>query len=94
MYVNEQILSNGRYKSIEHRGLVHKDRSRMSWAVFCSPPLDVVVSPRRELIDEEHPPLYQGFSYGEYSAKFRKKGLDGKGHVHQAKQQNSSISKS
>ena len=83
-------MSNGRYKSIEHRSMVHKDRSRMSLAVFCAPPYDVVVSPRRELIDKEHPPLYQGASYGDYATKFFKKGLDGKGHVHQAKQQYSS----
>ena len=86
----EQILSNGKYSSIEHRSLVHKDRSRMSWAGFCVPPTDVVIAPRRELIDEvDHPPLYQQASFGDYLTKFCKKGLDGKNHVHQAKHQNS-----
>eukprot|EP00253_Pinus_taeda_P014777 PITA_14777 len=89
-----EILSNGKYKSIEHRGMVHKERSRMSWAVFCSPPRDVVVSPRTELIDKQHSPLYQGASYGEYLMKFFKKGLDGKGHIQDAKQQHSVVSKS
>lgn len=89
-----EILSNGKFKSIEHRGVVHKDRSRMSWAVFCSPPRDVLVSPKRELIDEQHPPLYQGAAYGEYLTKFFKKGLDGKGHIHDAKQQDSLVSNS
>lgn len=89
-----EILSNGRYKSIEHRSRVHKDRSRLSVAMFCSPPRDVVVSPRRELIDAEHPPLYQGVSYGEYVRKFFKKGFVGKGLVHQAKQQHLSLSNS
>lgn len=82
-----EILSNGKYSSVEHRSVVHKDRSRMSWAAFCGPPRDVVIAPRRELIDDDHPPLYQQASFGEYLSKFFKKGLDGKGHVHQAKQQ-------
>jgi len=86
-----EILSNGKYSSIEHRSVVHKDLSRMSWAVFCAPPLDMVISPRRELIDDHHPPLYQQASFGEYLTKFFKKGLDGKGHVHEAKQQNQSL---
>eukprot|EP00253_Pinus_taeda_P015734 PITA_15734 len=83
-----EILSNGKYRSVEHRSVVHKDRSRMSWAVFCTPPFDALISPRRELIDDRHPPLYQQIPYGEYLMKFFKKGLDGKGHVHGAKQQN------
>lgn len=85
--VDEQILSNGKYKSIEHRSVVQKDRSRMSWAMFCGPAPDIVVSPRTELINEEHPPLYQGVSFGEYSMKFFKKGLDGKDLVHGLKVQ-------
>eukprot|EP00253_Pinus_taeda_P012808 PITA_12808 len=89
-----EIMSNGKYKSIEHRGMVHKDRSRMSWAVFCSPPRDMVVSPKRELIDEQHPPLYQGAPYGEYISKFFKKGLAGKGFIRDAKQQHSVVSNS
>lgn len=87
-----EIVSNGKYSSVEHRSLVHKDRSRMSWAMFCTPPLDMVISPRRELIDHDHPSLYQTASFGEYLKKFFKKGLDGKGHVHEAKQQYSSPS--
>jgi len=81
-----EILSNGKYKSIEHRSVVHKDRSRMSWDVFCSPVPDVVISPRTELTDEKHPPLYQGVSYGEYRMNFFKKGFDGKVQVHELKQ--------
>lgn len=84
-----EILSNGKYSSIEHRSVVHKDRSRMSWAVFCTPPFDAVIAPRGELIDDhDHPPLYQQTSYGEYLNNFFKKGYDGKGHVHGAKQKN------
>nr|ASK51797.1 putative anthocyanidin synthase [Muscari armeniacum] len=33
-----EILSNGSYKSVLHRGLVNKEKVRISWAVFCEPP--------------------------------------------------------
>ncbi|KAH9320766.1 hypothetical protein KI387_015405, partial [Taxus chinensis] len=48
-----EIISNGKYKSIENMSLVHKDRERMSWAMFCIPPLnEVIVSPLKELKDK------------------------------------------
>uniref|UniRef100_UPI00235F5556 2OG-Fe(II) oxygenase family protein n=1 Tax=Pseudomonas asplenii TaxID=53407 RepID=UPI00235F5556 len=33
-----EILSNGKYRSGLHRGLVNKEKVRISWAVFCCPP--------------------------------------------------------
>ncbi|GLJ37158.1 hypothetical protein SUGI_0753680 [Cryptomeria japonica] len=59
-----EILSNGKYKIIEHRGFVHKNRTRMSWAMHCTPPpCDVLISPLKELINEENPPLYAASSF-------------------------------
>eukprot|EP01018_Ginkgo_biloba_P036321 Gb_19823 [translate_table: standard] len=65
-----QILSNGIYKSVLHRSLVHKDKLRMSWAVFCVPPLDTVIGPLTELTNDDNPPLFNAKTFGEY--KFRK----------------------
>ncbi|CAA6674770.1 unnamed protein product [Spirodela intermedia] len=46
-----QILSNGKYKSILHRGLVNKEKIRISWAVFCEPPREkIVLKPLPELV--------------------------------------------
>eukprot|EP01018_Ginkgo_biloba_P004518 Gb_33402 [translate_table: standard] len=80
-----EILSNGKYKSIEHRSRVHKDQSRMSWAMFCAPPHELVVSPLRELVAEQSPPLYKASSYGDYLHRFLVEGLDGKGYVDKLK---------
>uniref|UniRef100_A0A0D6QUU1 Fe2OG dioxygenase domain-containing protein n=1 Tax=Araucaria cunninghamii TaxID=56994 RepID=A0A0D6QUU1_ARACU len=80
-----EILSNGKYKSVLHRSLVHKDRSRMSWAMFCTPPPQVIISPLKELIDDANPPLYGTSSFEDYQKKFFTKRLAGKGHVHQLK---------
>ncbi|XP_059071733.1 anthocyanin synthase [Cryptomeria japonica] len=54
-----EIISNGKYKSIEHRSLVHKERARMSWALFCCPHDEVNLSPLPTLIEKDHPPVYQ-----------------------------------
>ncbi|XP_059071734.1 flavonol synthase/flavanone 3-hydroxylase-like [Cryptomeria japonica] len=81
-----EIISNGNYKSIEHRSLVHKDRARMSWALFCFPQDEAIISPLPALIDKDHPAVYQGSSSKEYMQRFFSKGLDGKGHVNQLQQ--------
>eukprot|EP01018_Ginkgo_biloba_P036322 Gb_19822 [translate_table: standard] len=60
-----QILSNGKYKSILHRSLVNKEKTRMSWPIFCSPPGDAVIGPVKELIDENNPPLFNDRTFSE-----------------------------
>ncbi|KAI9157320.1 hypothetical protein LWI28_020609 [Acer negundo] len=54
-----EILSNGKYKSILHRGLVNKERVRISWAVFCEPPKEnTILKPLPETVSETEPPLF------------------------------------
>nr|AAS48200.1 anthocyanidin synthase [Saussurea medusa] len=54
-----EILSNGKYKSILHRGLVNKEKVRISWAVFCEPPKEkIVLKPLPETVFEKEPPLF------------------------------------
>nr|ACH73180.1 leucoanthocyanidin dioxygenase [Chrysanthemum x morifolium] len=54
-----EILSNGKYKSILHRGLVNKEKVRISWAVFCEPPKEkIILKPLPETVSEENPPLF------------------------------------
>ncbi|TKY70887.1 Leucoanthocyanidin dioxygenase [Spatholobus suberectus] len=51
-----EILSNGKYKSILHRGLVNKEKVRISWAVFCEPPKEkIILQPLPELVTETEP---------------------------------------
>ncbi|KAH9321470.1 hypothetical protein KI387_016109 [Taxus chinensis] len=61
-----EVLSNGKYKSVLHRSLVSKDKVRMSWPIFCAPPVDKVIGPMKELINEDNPPLYNAKSYAEF----------------------------
>ncbi|GLJ12206.1 hypothetical protein SUGI_0186590 [Cryptomeria japonica] len=61
-----EVLSNGKYKSVLHRSVVSKDKVRMSWPVFCSPPANKVIGPIKELIDEKNPPLYNAKTFAEF----------------------------
>eukprot|EP01018_Ginkgo_biloba_P000058 Gb_21867 [translate_table: standard] len=70
-----EILSNGKYKSGQHRGLVNKEKVRISWAVFCDPPKDAMIRPMKELIDEKNPPIFPAKTFKEHTDhKLFKKG--------------------
>ncbi|XP_022033615.1 leucoanthocyanidin dioxygenase [Helianthus annuus] len=54
-----EILSNGKYKSVLHRGLVNKEKVRISWAVFCEPPEEkIILKPLPETVSEGEPSLF------------------------------------
>ncbi|KAI3924636.1 hypothetical protein MKX01_009506 [Papaver californicum] len=61
-----EILSNGKYKSVLHRTTVNKEKSRMSWPVFVSPPADKVVGPLPQLVNEENPAKFKTKKYKDY----------------------------
>lgn len=62
-----EILSNGRYKSILHRGLVNKEKVRISWAVFCEPPKEkIVLRPLPEVVTEEEPERFPPRTFAEH----------------------------
>lgn len=68
-----QVLSNGKHKSVLHRSLVNKERTRMSWAVFIVPPHEAVIGPRPELLNDHNPPKYSAKTFAEYRhRKFNK----------------------
>ncbi|KAK4746026.1 hypothetical protein SAY87_012338 [Trapa incisa] len=70
-----EILSNGKYKSILHRGLVNKEKVRISWAVFCEPPKDkIILRPLPELVTEADPALFPPRTFAQHIAHklFRK----------------------
>ncbi|XP_059434366.1 flavonol synthase/flavanone 3-hydroxylase-like [Corylus avellana] len=72
VHVGDQIevLSNGKYKSVLHRSLVNKERTRMSWAVFIVPPQEATIGPLPQLVNDANPPKYSTKTYAEY--RYRK----------------------
>lgn len=73
-----QILSNGIYKSVEHRVVGNSQRDRLSFAMFYNPNGDKVLSPAKQLVDEDSPPLYAPMTFNEYRLFIRKRGPLGK----------------
>lgn len=68
-----EVLSNGKYKSILHRSLVNKERTRMSWAVFAAPPHEAVIGPLPELVDDQNHAKYKTRTFAEFRyCKFNK----------------------
>ncbi|KAL6622983.1 hypothetical protein ACP70R_032862 [Stipagrostis hirtigluma subsp. patula] len=61
-----EILSNGRYKAAPHRGLVNKEKARMSWPVFVEPPGELVVGPHQQLAADGSPAKYKAKKYKDY----------------------------
>ncbi|KAL7209970.1 hypothetical protein ACSBR1_031525 [Camellia fascicularis] len=73
-----QIISNDKFRSVDHRVLANNVGPRISVAfffsgVFATPKL---YGPIKELITEENPPLYRNFLVSEYIGKFNAKALD------------------
>ncbi|KAK1264977.1 Protein SRG1 [Acorus gramineus] len=74
-----QILSNGIYKSVEHRVIVNSSQDRISLAFFYNPKSDIPISPFGELVTPpERPVMYQQMTFDEYRLSIRKRGLKGK----------------
>ncbi|KHN25745.1 leucoanthocyanidin dioxygenase-like [Glycine soja] len=62
-----EILSNGKYKSILHRGLVNKEKVRISWAVFCEPPKEkIILQPLAELVTETEPARFPPRTFAQH----------------------------
>ncbi|KAL2902285.1 Leucoanthocyanidin dioxygenase [Bienertia sinuspersici] len=62
-----EILSNGKYKSILHRGLVNKEKVRLSWAVFCEPPKEkIILKPLPDLVTEEQPARFPPRTFAQH----------------------------
>ncbi|KAH0466308.1 hypothetical protein IEQ34_006411 [Dendrobium chrysotoxum] len=72
-----EIITNGRYKSIEHRAIINMEEERLSIATFHSPRLDLVLRPFPELIDSDGE-LYKAITVKEYTSEYFAGKLNGK----------------
>ncbi|MQM03294.1 hypothetical protein Taro_036068 [Colocasia esculenta] len=73
-----QLLSNGVYKSVEHRVVVNPVEERISFAFFYNPRGDLKLGPLPELVMPDRPALYQPMTFDEYRKYIRLNGPRGK----------------
>ncbi|KZV22084.1 hypothetical protein F511_28325 [Dorcoceras hygrometricum] len=73
-----QVISNGNYKSVEHRVVVNAKKERLTLALFYNPRGDMLIVPAKRLVTEEHPGLYPPMIFDDYRLYIRTKGLRGK----------------
>ncbi|XP_065623704.1 1-aminocyclopropane-1-carboxylate oxidase homolog 1 [Quercus suber] len=74
-----QLITNDRFKSVEHRVLAGKIGARVSAACFFMPSTDnklKAYGPIKELLSENNPPIYKETHLTEYRAQYRSTGLD------------------
>ncbi|XP_024026516.1 S-norcoclaurine synthase 1 [Morus notabilis] len=72
-----EIMSNGEYKSIEHRAVVNTEKNRISVAAFHGPHTKAMVGPLPELV-KKSPAKYKTISNEDYLRLLLSRKLDGK----------------
>ncbi|XP_019174614.1 PREDICTED: protein SRG1-like [Ipomoea nil] len=73
-----EVLTNGRYKSVEHRAVTHKEKDRLSIVTFYAPSYEIELGPMEELVNEDNPIKYRRYNHGDYSKHYVTNKLQGK----------------
>ncbi|KAL8260171.1 hypothetical protein R6Q59_028124 [Mikania micrantha] len=73
-----QIMSNGRYKSIEHHVIANKHENRVSVPIFVNPRPSDIIGPLPGLIERGENALYKHVLYSDYVKHFYRKSHNGK----------------
>lgn len=75
-----QIITNGKYKSAQHRAITNSSRPRLSIATFHDPAKTRKISPAFQLVNESSP-LYREVNYEDYVSSWYTKGPEGKRNI-------------
>lgn len=60
------MLSNGRYKSVQHRTVVNKERMRITVAVGHRPENDAIMAPAHQLVEKDGGLRFKSLRFGDY----------------------------
>ncbi|KAL9257145.1 Codeine O-demethylase-like protein [Drosera capensis] len=73
-----EVITNGTYRSIEHRVIVNSTEERLSVLSFHGMKLGGEVAPAPCLVTPESPPVFRTLSFVDYTERFFQQKLDGK----------------
>ncbi|KAL4321263.1 protein SRG1-like [Arachis ipaensis] len=73
-----EVLTNGKYKSVEHRAVANENKDRLSLVTFYAPSYEVELGPMPEFVDANHPCKFRRYNHGEYSKHYITHRLQGK----------------
>ncbi|KAH9681717.1 protein SRG1 [Citrus sinensis] len=76
-----EIITNGIYRSIEHRGTVNTKKERLSIATFHTPKIEGDLGPAPSLLTPETPALFRRIGVAEYLKGYFGRELRGKSYV-------------
>ncbi|KAK7331432.1 hypothetical protein VNO77_25657 [Canavalia gladiata] len=76
-----EIMSNGAYKSVEHRAMVNSEKERISIAMFFLPKFESEIGPAISLINSENPPLFKTIGMEKYVKNYFTRNMDGKSYL-------------
>jgi hypothetical protein len=65
-----QVVSNGRFRSVEHRAVTNASTARISISTFYGPSKDAFIAPAASMVDGQHPALYWGYQFGDFMRVF------------------------
>ncbi|TKY71920.1 Codeine O-demethylase [Spatholobus suberectus] len=80
-----EIMSNGAYKSVEHRAIVNSEKERISVAMFFLPKFQSKIGPTVSLTNPENPPLFKRIGVEKYVKDYFTRNLDGKSYLEHMK---------
>nr|ABG66252.1 oxidoreductase, 2OG-Fe oxygenase family protein, expressed [Oryza sativa Japonica Group]BAG87575.1 unnamed protein product [Oryza sativa Japonica Group] len=75
-----EILSNGKFRSVEHRAVINPNKERISAALFHYPSENMVISPLPEFV-KDGKVKYRSISYLDFMKQIFTQQLDGKNRV-------------
>lgn len=76
-----EIVTNGIYRSIEHRAIVNSERYRISVATFLSPKMEGDFGPAPSLVTPHNPARFRRIGVADYFKGYFSKELKGKSYV-------------
>ncbi|KAL0698359.1 hypothetical protein Bca4012_054481 [Brassica carinata] len=76
-----EIITNGAYRSLEHRGVVSSEKERLSVAAFHNLGMGKEVGPLRSLVERQKAAFFKSVTIEEYRKDLFSRKLDGKSHL-------------